>query len=219
MCVSLPFWFFVKQELMCKLSWMVSFCSHLYSIKSKKVYLRSRLRQRTWEAVLCINNLVNRAYQTIRDWSALQDSLISSAEGARMGLSSSLLWWELGTNLPGQGPAEWFSFWRIASKQFSFRGYILRSINWSPVNKSAQQVSNKTSNEIICRDTMHWTSDGFAYMYQWIYSCRIVGQFTWNFPSRACLTMLNWSAITIYRNKLRPFRTSDDFSPLFQFHL
>ena len=35
--------------------------------------------------------------------------------------------------------------------------YFLRSINWSSVEKSAQQVllSNKTSNDIIGRDTMH----------------------------------------------------------------
>ena len=34
-------------------------------------------------------------------------------------------------------------------------GYFLRIINWSPVDKSAQQVSNKNSNDIISRDTMH----------------------------------------------------------------
>ena len=44
---------------------------------------------------------------------------------------------------------------------------FFRTINWSPVEKSAQQVSNKNSNDIISRDTMHWT-DGFAYLYQWI---------------------------------------------------
>ena len=30
----------------------------------------------------------------------------------RMELLSSLLWWELGTNLPGPGPGVWLSFWR-----------------------------------------------------------------------------------------------------------
>ena len=49
-------------------------------------------------------------------------------------------------------------------------GYFLRTINWYPVDKSAQQVSNKNSNDIISRDIMHWTSDGFAYLYQRIYS-------------------------------------------------
>ena len=34
-------------------------------------------------------------------------------------------------------------------------GYFLRIINWSPVDKSAQQVSNKNSNDTISRDTMH----------------------------------------------------------------
>ena len=33
--------------------------------------------------------------------------------------------------------------------------YFLRIINWSPVDKSAQQVSNKNSNDIISRDTKH----------------------------------------------------------------
>ena len=33
-----------------------------------------------------------------------------------MVLLSSLLWWELGTSLPG--PGEWLSFWRVTSKQF-----------------------------------------------------------------------------------------------------
>ena len=76
----------------------------------------------------------------------------------RMELPSSLLWWELGINLPGHGALE----------------YFLRIINWSPVDKSEHQVNNKNSKDIISRDTMHWTSDGFAYLYQWIYSCRIV---------------------------------------------
>ena len=34
-------------------------------------------------------------------------------------------------------------------------GYFLRIINWSPVDESAQQVSNKNSNNIINRDTVH----------------------------------------------------------------
>ena len=97
-------------------------------------------------------------------------------------------------------------------------GYFLRIINWSPIHKSAQQVSNKKSND-IGRDTMHWTSDGFAYLYQWIYSCRIAGKFTSNFRSRACLTIPSWSSITIYRNTLRPFWTLDHFGPSFRSHL
>ena len=35
-------------------------------------------------------------------------------------LLSSLLWWKLGTTLPGPGPGEWLSFWRVTSKQFGF---------------------------------------------------------------------------------------------------
>ena len=107
----------------------------------------------------------------------------------RMELPSSLLWWELGTNLPGHGPSEWLSFWRVASTDSDAFGYFLRIINMSPVDKSTHQASYKKSNDIISRDTMHWTSDGFAYLYQWIYSCRLAGQFTSNFRSRACLTM------------------------------
>ena len=84
-------------------------------------------------------------------------------------------------------------------------GYFLGIINWSPIDKSAQQSSNKNSNDIISWDTMHWTFDGFAYLYLLIYSCRIAGQFTSNFRSRACLTMPSLNGITIYRNKLRPF--------------
>ena len=94
-------------------------------------------------------------------------------------------------------------------------GYFLWIINWSPVDESAQQVSNKNSNDIISRDIMHWTSDGFACQYQWICSCRKAGQFTSNFQSRACLTMPSLSGITIYRNTLRPFWTPDHFGRSF----
>ena len=55
--------------------------------------------------------------------------------------------------------------------------------------------------------------DGFAYLYQWIYSCRIAGQFTSNFRSRACLTMPSLSGITIYRNTIRPFWDPWSFWP------
>ena len=51
--------------------------------------------------------------QIIRDWNALPDSLISSAEDAWIVLLSSLLWWELGTNSLITGPGEWFSFRHI----------------------------------------------------------------------------------------------------------
>ena len=54
--------------------------------------------------------------QTIRDWNALPDSLISSAEDAEDVLLSSLLWWELGTNSLITGPGEWLSFRRFTSK-------------------------------------------------------------------------------------------------------
>ena len=68
------------------------------------------------------------------------------------------------------------------------------------VDNSAQQVNNKTFNGIISRDTMHWTSDLFAYLNKWIYSCRIAGQFTSNFRSCSCLTMPSLSGLMIYRN-------------------
>ena len=72
--------------------------------------------------------------QTIRDWNALPDSFRPLAIGMhfqtllspplkvpRMVLLNSLLWWELGTNLPGHGPGKWLSFWCVTSKQFWFR--------------------------------------------------------------------------------------------------
>ena len=118
----------------------------------------------------------------------------------RMELPCSLLCWELGTNLPGQGPGEWLS--PVNNSDSGAFGYFLRIINWSPVDKSAQQVNNKNSNDIINRDTMHWTSDGFTYLCHWIYSCRIAGQFTSNFRSRACLTMPSLIGITIYHHHL-----------------
>ena len=83
------------------------------------------------------------------------------------------------------------------------------------LTKSAQQVhvSNKNKNfdDIISRDTVHWTADVFVYLYQWIYSCWIAGQFTSNFQSRACLTMPSLSGITFYRN------TQGHFGPLIIF--
>ena len=54
--------------------------------------------------------------QTIRDWNALPDSLISSLKLQRIVLLSSLLWWELGTNSLITGPGEWLSFRRFTSK-------------------------------------------------------------------------------------------------------
>ena len=130
----------------------------------------------------------------------------------RMALPSSLLWWELGTNLPGPGPGEWLSFWtiqfQIQARSDTFFEFLIALL----LTKSAQQVhvsnKNKNSDDIIIWDTVHWTSDGFSYLYQWIYSCRIAGQFTSNFRSRACLTMLSLSGITIYRN------TQGHFGPL-----
>ena len=98
-------------------------------------------------------------------------------------------------------------------------GYFLRTINWSAIDKSIQHLSNKNSNGIVIRDTMHWTSDGFAYPYPWIYSCRIAGKFTSNFRSHACLTMPSWSGITMYRNILRSFWTLDHFGPSCRSHL
>ena len=65
---------------------------------------------------------------------------------------------------------------------------------------------------------MHWT-DGFAYLYRWIYSCRIADQLISNFRSHACLTLPSLSGITIYQNTLRPFWTPDHFGPSSRSHL
>ena len=53
--------------------------------------------------------------QTIRDWMHFQTLLSPLLKVPRMVLLSSLLWWELGTSLPGPGPGpgEWLSFWRV----------------------------------------------------------------------------------------------------------
>ena len=51
----------------------------------------------------------------------------------RMVLLSSLVWWELGTNLPGHAPGEWLSFWRVTSKHFWFWFWHLVSISLSTV--------------------------------------------------------------------------------------
>ena len=51
----------------------------------------------------------------------------------RMVLLSSLLWWELGTSLPGPGLGEWLSFWRVTSKQFWF---------WTPRNRAQNPIPN-----------------------------------------------------------------------------
>ena len=120
----------------------------------------------------------------------------------RMALPSSLLWWELGTNLPGPCPGEWLSFWTM---QIQVRlDTFIELLTALLLTKSAQQVhvsnKNKNSDDIISRDTVHWTSDGFAYLYQWIYFCRIAGQFTSNLQSRACLTMPSLNVIMFYRN-------------------
>ena len=45
-----------------------------------------------------------------------------------MVLQSSLLLWELGTSLPGHGPGEWLSFWRVTSKQFWFWVWSVSSV-------------------------------------------------------------------------------------------
>ena len=128
----------------------------------------------------------------------------------RMVLPSSLLWWELETNLPGPGPDECLSFWSIQIQGRSDTFFEL--LTALLLTKSAQQVhvsnKNKNSDGIISRDTVYWTFDGFAYQFQWIYSCRIAGQFTSNFRSRTCLTMPSLSGITIYRS------TQGYFGPL-----
>ena len=45
----------------------------------------------------------------------LQTLLSPLLKVPRMELLNSLLWWELGTNLPGPGPGVWMSFWHVTS--------------------------------------------------------------------------------------------------------
>ena len=73
--------------------------------------------------------------QTIRDWNHFQTLLSPLLKVLRMVLLSSLLWWELGTNLPGHGPGEWLSFWRVTSKHFWFwyrSRHILSVLRYTP---------------------------------------------------------------------------------------
>ena len=82
----------------------------------------------SWDELSILANTVSDIYkcssfflQTIRDWKALPDSRISSAEGAKgsvVVLLNSPPWWELGTFLPCQGRREWLSFGYVTSKQF-----------------------------------------------------------------------------------------------------
>ena len=107
-----------------------------------------------------------------------------------MELPSSLLWWELGTNLPGQGLVN------NSDSDLGAFGYFLRTINWSSVDKSAQRVIKIPMTSLAGTQCCELLTD----LYQWVYSCRIAGHFTSNFWSRACLTMPSLSGITIYRN-------------------
>ena len=92
-------------------------------------------------------------------------------------------------------------------------GYFLRIINWSPVDKSAQQVSKKNPTLLAGTQCIELLTD------LPIYSCRIAGQFASNVRSRTRLTIRSLSGITIYRNTLRPFWTPDHFGPSFRSHL
>ena len=56
----------------------------------------------------------------------------------RMALLRSLLWWELGTSLPGHGPGEWLSFWRVTSNN-SDSGWIVLAI--SPMGASKRDAN------------------------------------------------------------------------------
>ena len=75
-----------------------------------------------------------------------------------MELLSSLLWWELGTNLPG--PGEWLSFWSVTSKQFWFwpvyhHSYTLvyRLILWFKSTSNIKYLSE------LLLQTLLWTDD------------------------------------------------------------
>ena len=47
---------------------------------------------------------------------------------SRMVLLSALLWWELGTSLPGHGSGEWLSFWRVTSNNSDSESHPLCSL-------------------------------------------------------------------------------------------
>ena len=89
----------------------------------------------------------------------------------RMMLLSSLLWWELGTSLPGPGPGpgEWLSFWRVINKQFCFWIWIhVTSSSFHKKLSSSLTLDNRTPGNETFR-TFEWgyawsTTDMASYM-------------------------------------------------------
>ena len=119
--------------------------------------------------------------QTIRDWNALPDSLISSPlKMQRIVLLSSLLWWELGTNSLITGPGEWLSFRRFTSKlswswSWSWRqrtpeqGYTISSScepNSSGELKKKKWRNKGASKQQEPESSIHDTSTYCSCMYQ-----------------------------------------------------
>ena len=74
-------------------------------------------------------------------------------------LLSSLLWWELGTSVPGPGPGEWLSFWRVTSKQF-WTKTLIRLICAFVVRIWHKQV-------FWCCGSFYKTAFLFEYSYAW----------------------------------------------------
>ena len=68
----------------------------------------------------------------------------------RMVLLSSLLWWELGTNLPGPGPGEWLAFWHITSKRFWFwfRFWFIQTESKARLNMKSTSLLNTAQIQI-----------------------------------------------------------------------
>ena len=113
----------------------------------------------------------------------LQTLLSPLLKVPRIVMLSSLLWWELGTNLPGPGPGEWLSFWRVTSKHFWFwfwsvSCWILPCSLLSCVLKVEWQIPPPVFSSGICRNIPAWKICPKWQIWQiwkiWFWSCNNV---------------------------------------------
>ena len=100
-----------------------SVSQHPFYVLPRRGYLRSTFKySHVWYQIEGLDENYNSRYLKLVSLTPVltPPSLISLLKVPRMVLLSSLLWWELGTSLPGHGPCEWLSFWRVTSKQVWF---------------------------------------------------------------------------------------------------
>ena len=119
---------------------ILSLNTHPHTMRYKCKFTLTFKKPRSKHKIDC---WVNRVYQTVRDWNALPDSLIASADGVGDGVAKFRV-------LVNDCHFDVSPVNNSDSDSGAF-GYFLRVINWS-VDNSAQQASNKNSNDIISRD-------------------------------------------------------------------